>query len=333
MIDIHDRKRKLLNHLKREKDPDVISFINALNVSNYSVARMERYLEVLPLIERIIGKPLREANRKDIEKVVAEMGKREPWTRVTYLHMVKVFYRWLVNGTLEKGIITNVQLEEDRNPVYTLKGTGPPMTPAQWTVLTTLFLRGPQIAYESLKNELFKKYAWDESITLSAVNFLLDMGYVKSSRSVSSVYYALTQRSIDRFFGSTETIVSPRAGGAMHNEIIRKLVRQFWEMGYFVDVDTGSEAGEKPDMLVFKPAETMQRFRELTKTMRDPIEWEKPVAYEVETMSNSAEQIRRNLEKNLEKGYEVVFVVPDEDSVKKLESMLGKAEYSVIAVI
>ncbi len=231
---------------------------------------------------------------------------------------------------LERGIITNAHLEEDRNPVYTLKGTGPPMAPSQWAVLSHLFLHGPQVAYESIKNEFFKKYAWDESVTLSAINFLLDMGYIRSSRSVSAVYYTLAQRAIDRFFGSTENIVSPRAGGAMHNEIIRKLVRQFWEMGYFTDVDTGSEAGEKPDILVFRPAEKIQVFRELAKAMRDPVEWDRPAAYEVETMSNSMAQIRHNLEKNLERGYEVVFVVPDEDSAKKLEGVLGKAEYSVI---
>ncbi|MDG6930055.1 MAG: tyrosine-type recombinase/integrase [Nitrososphaerota archaeon] len=104
IVDIHDRNRKLLNHLKREKDPDVISFIKALKVSNYSVARMERYLEVLSLAERVIGKPLRQAKKSDLEKVVEEVSTRKPWTRVTYLHMVKVFYRWLSKGTLERGV-------------------------------------------------------------------------------------------------------------------------------------------------------------------------------------------------------------------------------------
>lgn len=233
---------------------------------------------------------------------------------------------------IAESIRTHVELEEDRTPIYVRKETGPPMTPSQWAVLSFIFTHGPQVAYSTLKNEMFKKYVWDESITLSALNFLIDMGFVTTSKSVSDVYYSVSQTALDRFFGVTEKIVSPRAGGPLHNEMIRKLIKRFWEAGYYVEVDTGNEPGEKPDMLVYKPAETTQKLKDITKTMRDPAEWEKPVAYEIETMSNSAEQIKHNLEKNREKGYEVVFVVQDEESKKKLEEILGAGEYSIIII-
>ena len=179
---------------------------------------------------------------------------------------------------------------------------------------------------------MFKKYAWDESTTLSAINYLLDMGHLRASRSIKEIYYEITPAAIEKFFTSTESVISRRAGGPLHNEIVRKLVRQFWEAGYYAVVDTGSDFESKPDILVFRPEEVLSPSREMTKTMRSPQDWAVPIAYEVETMSNSPEQIKRNLEKNVEKGYRVVFVVPDAESEAKLRKTLGEGEYSVVVM-
>ena len=232
-----------------------------------------------------------------------------------------------------ESIKRDVKLEEDRKPIYmSAFGGGPPMTPAQWAVLSFLYINAPQVSYETLKNEMFKKYAWDESVTLSALNYLIDNGFVKASRSVDAIYYELTQIALERFFGSTEEVVSKRAGGAEHNAIARILIKRFWEAGYWVDVDTGEPGGEKPDMLVFKPIEEQKASKDIIKKVRDPENWDMPVAYEIETLNNDPAWIRHNFEKNREKGYQVVFVVSDEEKAKKLKEILGAGDYSILIV-
>ncbi|MGC9145919.1 MAG: type IV secretory system conjugative DNA transfer family protein [Nitrososphaeria archaeon] len=225
----------------------------------------------------------------------------------------------------EAEIRMDVRLEEDRTPVYSAaEDSYPEMTPSQWAVIVFLYLRGPMVSYESLKNEMFKRYAWDESVTLSALNHLLDSALVSASRSLDAVYYQLAPHTVERFFGATESVISRRAGGPEHNAIARKLIKQFWEAGYWVSVDTGDSFEEKPDMLVFKPVEDAETSKGVTKAIRDPYEWEAPVAYEIETLNNQPEQVRHNFEKNAERGYEVVFVVSDEEKEKKLRKILGE---------
>lgn len=224
------------------------------------------------------------------------------------------------------------ELHEDRTPVYIGSMKGPPMAPAQWAVLSYLYVHAPQVSYEWLKNEMFKKYSWDESVTLSALNSLLDSGYVRASKSSDSVYYEVTPLALDRFFSETHEVVSRRAGGPEHNAIARVLIRRFWEAGYWVEVDSGSSPEQKPDMLVYRPMEEQKTSKELVRKARDPENWDIPVAYEIETMSNSAEQIRKNYEKNAEEGYRVVFVVSDEEKAKKLKQILGEGNYSVMVV-
>ena len=232
-----------------------------------------------------------------------------------------------------ESIKRDVKLEEDRKPIYASAfGRGPPMTPAQWAVLSYLFVHAPQVSYEALKNEMFKKYAWDESVTLSALNYLMDSGYVRASRSLSGIYYEASRMALERFFLRTEEVISKRAGGAEHNAIARALIRRFWEAGYWVEADTGEPAEEKPDLLVFRPIEEQKASKEIMKKVRDPENWDVPVAYEIETLSNDPSWIRHNLEKNREKGYHVVFVVSDEEKARKLREILGQGEYSVLVV-
>jgi hypothetical protein len=61
-------------------------------------------------------------------------------------------------------------------------------------------------------------------------------------------------------------------------------------------------------------------------------EWGIPVAYEIETLSNFSEQIKKNLYKNLSKGYRVVFVVENEENAKRIREILGEGNYEVIVI-
>ena len=68
------------------------------------------------------------------------------------------------------------------------------------------------------------------------------------------------------------------------------------------------------------------------KNVRSLEEWGIPVAYEIETLSNSPEQIKKNLYKNLSKAYRVVFVVENEENAKRIREILGEGNYEVIVL-
>lgn len=280
-------------------------------------------------LAKAMGDPKLEATLATLPNYTAVVKRMD---RVYYFRVPKAKYPDIPLAEIEKSIKTSVVLEEDRSPIYASPGSAVPLSPAQWAALSYLFFHGPNVPYEDIRSKMFRKYAWDESVTISALNHLLDMGYIRAIKTASGVFYSLSEEAMSRFFTSTESVVSKRAGGALHNEMVRKLVRRFWDSGYYAEVDTGEGFEEKPDILVYRPAETVERLRDVIKTIRDPDDWERPVAYEVETMSNDAEQIKKNLEKNLEKGYAVVFVVPDKKAEEKLREILGRGEYSIVVL-
>ncbi|MDG7045702.1 MAG: hypothetical protein JRN32_02660 [Nitrososphaerota archaeon] len=114
----------------------------------------------------------------------------------------------------------------------------PELSPARWMILTTLAMRGPQWKYKDLMWKLYHEYGWDESVTLSSINYLVDLGLVKASRQGDDVFYEAAHPAVDKYFQSD--IKGPRAGGPVHQAIIRKLLRRYWEMGYWCTVDDGS---------------------------------------------------------------------------------------------
>ncbi len=75
-------------------------------------------------------------------------------------------------------------------------------------------------------------------MTLSSINYLVDLGLVKASRQGDDVFYEAAHPAVDKYFQSD--IKGPRAGGPVHQAIIRKLLRRYWEIGYWCAVDDGS---------------------------------------------------------------------------------------------
>ncbi|MGC8559023.1 MAG: hypothetical protein ACP5NC_08585, partial [Nitrososphaeria archaeon] len=127
--------------------------------------------------------------------------------------------------------------------------------------------------------------------------------------------------------------ISKRAGGAIHNAIVGELYTKMIDAGYWVEVDTGGDIREeKPDLLVFMPEEqtVTDKKANFIRSIRSTEEWGVPVAYEVETLSNPAEQVRKNLYKNLKMGYRVVFVVENEGGRRRIREILGEGNYEVI---
>jgi integrase len=125
MSDIYGLGIRLENELKLVRDGDILDFVKALQSAHYSLSRIERYVVVLHLAADLMGKGLRDATRDDIEKFVLRANSKKAWTRDTELKMIKVFYRWLLTGSLDrnapypdvvKWIKTGVKRNELREP-------------------------------------------------------------------------------------------------------------------------------------------------------------------------------------------------------------------------
>jgi len=91
----------------REKCPHCYSimenFERTLRTNNYSVARIEKYWSSLKTIHNLLGKCFDKVEKKDIEDLVIKIdsGNWSEWTKSDFKKLLKVFYRWLLNKTLE----------------------------------------------------------------------------------------------------------------------------------------------------------------------------------------------------------------------------------------
>ncbi|MEM0116955.1 MAG: tyrosine-type recombinase/integrase [Conexivisphaerales archaeon] len=101
-VDIHHKERSLKLYLSKTDDPDIHEFLNVLQASNYSISRVEKYAVTLLVLEGFVGKRLRDATKDDLERFVLSLKSKKPWTKDTVLKQVKIFYRWLASGTLER---------------------------------------------------------------------------------------------------------------------------------------------------------------------------------------------------------------------------------------
>ncbi|MCL4343441.1 MAG: tyrosine-type recombinase/integrase [Nitrososphaerota archaeon] len=125
MSDIYYFKTKVEREMLK-LDPDAVQFVRTLQKSNYSISRIYRHIETLIILSRFLGRPLRDATKDDLERFVMKMTEtKTPWTRDTTLRGVKIFYRWLLTGSIEKSapypdivkwIRTGVKRNETKEP-------------------------------------------------------------------------------------------------------------------------------------------------------------------------------------------------------------------------
>jgi DNA-binding transcriptional ArsR family regulator len=226
---------------------------------------------------------------------------------------------------------------EDRSIVYrrAMEGAAersgrPPLTPARWAVLAAVRL-GMASTYRALVDLMYHRYAWDESVTLSAINYLMDSGLLVAAGASADTKYEVT-REAERYFHSA--VAGPRAGGPVHNAIVRKLLHDYWERGYYCEVDDGSPGPEKPDIVVWRPVARRVESKFQTREERDPARWDpEPVAIEVETMLGRRRQILRNLEK-VKRYPRAAFVTDSNAHKEKLRAIMREAgiEYPIEVV-
>jgi len=111
---IHNYKRRLEKTLENIKGSKLISSKNRKIILEFhdfcfsdglSVCKIERYLYDLYRFTQMLGNSLDKATKKDLQKVVAEIERKEwsPHSKHTFKVMIKKFYRY-IEGIDEKGV-------------------------------------------------------------------------------------------------------------------------------------------------------------------------------------------------------------------------------------
>jgi len=108
---------------------------------------------------------------------------------------------------------------------------------------------GLATTYRALLDTMYHRYAWNESVTLSAINYLMGSGLLVAAGAGIDTKYEVAPEA-EKYFHSA--VVGLRAGGPVHNAIIRKLLHEYWERGYYCEVDDGSPGHEKPDLVAWR---------------------------------------------------------------------------------
>lgn len=108
-----------------------------------------------------------------------------------------------------------------------------------------------------------------------------------------------------------------RAGGELHTGLARVYAEMLRTQGWAVIFPPQRGREEAADLIAFKRTEDG---------------WRK-VAVEVEVRADHPEQVRRNYEKNVRKGMDVVFVVPDERVAERVRRILGDERPCKIEVV
>jgi integrase len=109
-MDLYNRELKVLSVKRRfkaecQKCFEILeNFEHALKLNNYSIGRIEKYWSFLKTIHRMLGSCFDEAKREDLEKLVIAIDAEKEWsewTKSDFKRIVKFFYRWLKNKSLE----------------------------------------------------------------------------------------------------------------------------------------------------------------------------------------------------------------------------------------
>ncbi|MEM5844131.1 MAG: site-specific integrase [Candidatus Aenigmatarchaeota archaeon] len=109
MKDLYNREAKILSIKQKFKDlcPEcfnvVEKFEHTLKLNNYSTGRIEKYWSFLKTIHSMIG-CFEKARKENIEDFVIKVDNNEEWsdwTKYDFKRIIKIFYRWLSNKSLE----------------------------------------------------------------------------------------------------------------------------------------------------------------------------------------------------------------------------------------
>jgi len=110
MEDIYNRERRTLGIKRKFKEtcPDCFDlmekFEHTLRLNNYSIGRIEKYWSFLKTIHIKLGKCFDDVRKADIENFIITVDsnpKWSNWTKSDFKKILKFFYRWLADGSIE----------------------------------------------------------------------------------------------------------------------------------------------------------------------------------------------------------------------------------------
>lgn len=197
------------------------------------------------------------------------------------------------------------------------------MTPKVFDLLKTVY-ELEQIGKEPTQGNLFKRLS--ESKTIGRASELpplvdqsqslglTDRVIMKGKRGRPKILVRLTKKGMEALAVGVSPGSSQKAGGELHRALMMKLVERLREEGYYVVIPEQAGREEQPDIVAY-PKEGNQ--------------WGNPIALEVETRGQHPSQVRRNYEKNIKKGYRVIFIVPDETVKNRVMNILGVKEAEI----
>jgi len=120
-----DEIRKLgkLKDISEKNKNFILEFQRYGALQNLSLPRQIRYISILRIISRHLGKDFDVVNKKDIERLIGIIQGLDlsPWTKNTYKVMLKRFYKWLKGNDEEyppevKWIKSNVKRSDEKLP-------------------------------------------------------------------------------------------------------------------------------------------------------------------------------------------------------------------------
>lgn len=133
--------------------------------------------------------------------------------------------------------------------------------------------------------------------------------------------YCLSSLAYNSIF--SQAAAGRRAGSDLHLSTIFIIMRMQQRNFKFCIPDLGDSARQRPDLLIFEPAQVESGKARLY----DPLRWlEKAIAVEVETdPTKHQSQVIKNFQKNYELGYDVWFVVFAAGHRDYIEDAMSKA--------
>lgn len=135
---------------------------------------------------------------------------------------------------------------------------------------------------------------------------LIERNVKKEGRGRPKVLTELTEKGLQSMGVGVSSGSSTKAGGELHRALLFKAKDWLEAQGYRTEIPEQGGRGEQPDMLAY------------------PKDGGREIAVEIETSANHPEQIIKNYEKNTKVGRFVIFIVPDEEVEKIIDSISRK---------
>ncbi|MDG7002033.1 MAG: type IV secretion system DNA-binding domain-containing protein [Nitrososphaerota archaeon] len=223
---------------------------------------------------------------------------------------------------------------KDREPIYraameeaTISKGLPLLRPVEENILFVIDsrrLESKEMKFRTLAKIMLEQFGWNLSVTLGAVNSLIDRGYLHDmgifydpslvgklddaslnedekdrSRETS---YAITDYAKHNFLN--RDVRGPRAGKNIHWNMLRYLIRYYRERkGSSCTIDYGESNKRWPDIIVYPMKTSFSRDRDgSVKEVHDPNHWDikNRFAVEVETSPRKAQkQLLKNYYKSV----------------------------------